>query len=34
MAILVVDDDADARTALERGLRESGDGWEVRSASA
>jgi CheY-like chemotaxis protein len=34
MAILVVDDDPDARDRLARTLRESGDGWDVRHAAS
>src|SRR5690349_1581718 len=33
MAILIVDDDPDTRGRLERALRESGDGWDVRQAA-
>src|SRR5205823_2454010 len=32
MAILVVDDDPEARAALGRTLRDAGDGWDVRDA--
>ncbi len=34
MAILIVDDDADTRDGLERALRESDDGWDVRQAAS
>jgi DNA-binding NtrC family response regulator len=34
MAILIVDDDPDTRARLERALRESGDGWDVRHAAS
>ena len=34
MAILIVDDDADTRARLERTLRESGDGFDVRHAAS
>lgn len=33
MTILIVDDDAEVRSRLERALRESGDGWDVRQAA-
>jgi DNA-binding NtrC family response regulator len=34
MAILVVDDDPETRARLDRALRESGDGWDVRHAAS
>jgi len=34
MAILIADDDPEARARLERALRESGDGWDVCHAAS
>jgi DNA-binding NtrC family response regulator len=33
MAILIVDDDPETRARLDRALRQSGDGWDVREAA-
>ena len=34
MAILIVDDDPETRAQLDRTLRKSGDGWDVRHAAS